>query len=133
MKLGKIVKDYRTSQRLSMGKFAKLANLSKAYISMLEKGENPATKRPISPSLETIQNIAHAMNVDFEFLISQIEGNQMGARDGDTSLTVTQNATLKAINDKVGQLHPKRQKTVLKAVIEQLEEQLEEEEQGALE
>lgn len=77
MRIGTIIKEYRSTHKLSMEKFAELAGKSKGYISMLEKGENPNTKKPISPSLETLQNIASAMNMDFDILVSQLDDNQL--------------------------------------------------------
>ena len=77
MRIGTIIKEYRSIHKLSMEKFAELAGKSKGYISMLEKGENPNTKKPISPSLETLQNIASAMNMDFDILVSQLDDNQL--------------------------------------------------------
>jgi transcriptional regulator with XRE-family HTH domain len=37
MKLGEIIKNYRTENDISMREFAKMADMSNAYVSMLEK------------------------------------------------------------------------------------------------
>ena len=43
MHLGEIIKEYRDKNKLSMDKFAKMANVSKAYISVLERNQRPKT------------------------------------------------------------------------------------------
>lgn len=49
MFLGEIVKKYRLEHKISMDEFARLSGLSKGYISMLEKNENPRTKKTDIP------------------------------------------------------------------------------------
>lgn len=61
MTLGDIVKRYRSDNHLSMDDFARLSGLSKGYISMLERNENPISKKPIVPSLTTIKGVAQAL------------------------------------------------------------------------
>lgn len=73
MDLGALVKEYRISNNITMQEFADRGDLSKGYISMLEKGENPQTKKPIIPSLETIKKCAVAMNIPFDELLSKID------------------------------------------------------------
>ena len=50
MKIGAIVKEYRQRKKLTMEEFANKIGKSKGYISMLEKGENPQTHKPIAPN-----------------------------------------------------------------------------------
>ena len=59
MKLGELLKSYRTEHKLSMDAFCELSDLTKGYISMLEKNEHPKSKKPIVPSYETIEKIAN--------------------------------------------------------------------------
>lgn len=75
MRLGDIIHKYRESHDMSMGDFAKLANVSKAYIGFLEKGINPKTGKDFAPSIKTIQSVAKAMNMDFDELFNMIDGN----------------------------------------------------------
>lgn len=70
MHLGEIVKKYRIENEMSMDEFAKRSGLSKGYISMLEKNENPKTKKEIVPTLETINSVADAIGVELDFLLS---------------------------------------------------------------
>ena len=73
MKLGNKIKLFRLEKKLTMQQLADLSGKSKGYISLLEKGINPQTRKPIEPSLEAIQNIANALNVDLEDLISDTD------------------------------------------------------------
>lgn len=46
MKIGEWVKQYRKEHGLSMQTFGDMCGLSRAYISILEKGINPTTNKP---------------------------------------------------------------------------------------
>lgn len=85
MTLGDLIKKYRKDTDLSMDEFAERAKLSKGYISMLEKNINPKTGQPIAPSLQTIKQVASALNMDFEVVISAID-QDVDLRRPDDSL-----------------------------------------------
>ena len=76
MTIGDINKNYRTANDLSMDNFGKLASLSKAYISILERGSNPRNNKPVIPSIDTLRAIAQAMNMDLNELINLLDDNQ---------------------------------------------------------
>lgn len=76
MYLGEIIKNYRQTNNISMNDFAKLANLSKPYISMLEKNKNSRSGKPIIPSVVTLKKVAKAMNISFDDLIKQLDAGQ---------------------------------------------------------
>lgn len=76
MLLGDIIKDYRSKHNLSMQNFADLIHSSKSYVSMLEKNYNPATGKPISPSLETLKLISVAIHIDIDTLLKMLDGEQ---------------------------------------------------------
>lgn len=75
MTLGDIIKNYRTMHQLSMDAFAEKSGISKAYISLLEKNAHPKTRKPIAPSIQCIRQVADAMNMDFNILFAQLEGD----------------------------------------------------------
>lgn len=77
MTLGEVVKAYRAEHKLSMDAFAKLSNLSKGYISMLEKNRNPRTGKPIVPSIDTYIGVAQAMNMSIEELMRLVGSEQL--------------------------------------------------------
>ena len=74
--LGEYIKKYRTDHRYSMDEFAKRVNMSKAYISILERNYNPSTGKAAVPSLETIRRVALATGTDFNELIAMLDGDQ---------------------------------------------------------
>jgi transcriptional regulator with XRE-family HTH domain len=63
MTLGDYIRSYRKKENLSQREFALKCNLSNGYISMLERGLNPKTKEPITPSLIQLKKIADGMGV----------------------------------------------------------------------
>lgn len=72
MKLGEYVKLYREEIGMSQRDFAKLCNLSNAYISQLETGKNPKTGEPIEPSIKTYKAIAVATGVTIDKLFEAL-------------------------------------------------------------
>ena len=76
MKIGDYVKNYRREHGLSMQAFGDKCNLSRAYISILEKGINPTTNKPFSPTLETLKKIADVTNTDLDTLLKMLDDNQ---------------------------------------------------------
>ena len=76
MKLGELLKSYRTEHKLSMDAFCELSDLTKGYISMLEKNEHPKSKKPIVPSYDTIEKIAKGMQVSTDDLINMLDDEQ---------------------------------------------------------
>ena len=76
MKLGELLKSYRTEHKLSMDAFCELSDLTKGYISMLEKNEHPKSKKPIVPSYDTIEKIAKGMLISTDDLINMLDDEQ---------------------------------------------------------
>ena len=95
MKLGEIIKKYRTEHRESMGDFATKTGLSKTYISMLEKNLNTSTGKPVIPSIPTLTKCAIAMNLTLDELIPLLDPDQI------IDLTAT---TTKIIQSKVDEI-----------------------------
>lgn len=72
MTLGDVIKEFRELNNLSMEEFAKMSNLSKSYISMLENNKDPRGN-PIRPSIETFDKVATTIGVDLDTLISKVD------------------------------------------------------------
>ena len=75
MTLGDAIKEYRSARGLSQDIIAARSNLSKAYISILERNKNPKTGEPPVPTLKTIKAIAAAIESDFDTLFSKLDCN----------------------------------------------------------
>lgn len=76
MKLGEWIKSYRFQHNLSMQDMADICGFSKAYISMLEKGINPSTNKPVSPTIQAFEKIAKATGQDVDSLLRILDDEQ---------------------------------------------------------
>ena len=76
MEIKDYVYNYRKEHGLSMQAFGKKCGLSRAYISILEKGFNPATGKPFVPGLATLKRIADCTGADIENLITMLDGDE---------------------------------------------------------
>lgn len=76
MKLSLWIYNYRKEHALSMQAMADLCGLSKQYVSVLEKGINPNTKKEFVPSIETVKKIADGTGTDLTTLISLLGKDQ---------------------------------------------------------
>lgn len=76
MYIGEIIKEYRTNHQLSQRAFASRTALSPSYINTLEKIYNSKTGRPYSVTTDVANELAKAMNMSIEELLSKINGNQ---------------------------------------------------------
>lgn len=133
MKLGELLKSYRTEHKLSMDAFCELSDLTKGYISMLEKNEHPKSKKPIIPSYETIEKIAKGMRISVESLIDMLDDDQeiqinstppqLKSITMSTTLPDTPDLLTQQITDKVVQLTTPNKRIVLRTSEKLLESQ----------
>lgn len=74
MDLGKIIRNYRELNGLSLRQFAARCNdISAGYISIIELGANPATGKPSMPSVEKLSSIAQGMGMTLDELLEKME------------------------------------------------------------
>lgn len=73
MTLSELILSYRKEHGLSQRQFAIASNLSNGYISMLEKGINPNTLQPITPTLPVLKKLANGMNTTIEDILSKVD------------------------------------------------------------
>lgn len=74
MKLGQIITEYRREHSMSQRQFAeKCGNLTNGYVSMLENDRNPATGKPIIPSLDKLKSIASTMGITLQRLLDEAD------------------------------------------------------------
>ncbi|MBR0290116.1 MAG: helix-turn-helix transcriptional regulator [Selenomonadaceae bacterium] len=76
MKLGEWLAMYRARNNLTLQNMADACGFSKAYASMLEKGVNPTTGKPVSPTIQTFEKIAKATGQDLDSLLKILDGDQ---------------------------------------------------------
>lgn len=82
MTLDELIVQYRAEHGLSQRQFAVECGLSNGYISMLERGKNPKTRLPITPTLPALQKLASGMHMSLTELFSMIEDMPIDLSDG---------------------------------------------------
>lgn len=73
MKLRDLIRSYRDSHDLSQRQFAIQCNLSNGYISILEKGINPNTGKPVTPTIPQLKKLADGMAISLNELLEQVD------------------------------------------------------------
>lgn len=74
MKLGDFVKNYRKRHNnMSQRELASICGLSNALISMIEKGINPSTNQPITPTLPTLKKLVNGMQITLDELFEAVD------------------------------------------------------------
>jgi transcriptional regulator with XRE-family HTH domain len=66
VKFGRVIRQNRKNRGLSQEVLAELAGISRSFLSEVERGST-------TPSLDTMQKIADALNESLSFLINQYE------------------------------------------------------------
>lgn len=73
MTLSELIRSYRSEHKLSQRQFALQCDLSNGYISFLEKGMNPQTKQPITPTLPALKKLADGMGITLNDLFNIVD------------------------------------------------------------
>ena len=100
MTLKEYVIEYRKSHKISQRKFAAMCDLSNGFISMLEKGDNPHTQKPITPSLKKLKKLATGMGISLDELLSVTDDIQLNL----TAFDLEDSSTMESFSDKEIQL-----------------------------
>ena len=88
MKIGDLIVQYRTSHGLSQRQFASACCLSNGYISMLERGKNPATNKPVTPTIPQLKKLANGMCTTLMDLLDQVDDMPIDLNGQDSCLPV---------------------------------------------
>lgn len=73
MNLGDLIREYRDTHDLSQRQFAIQCDLSNGYISILEKGINPSTGKPVTPTLPQLKKLADGMRISLTELFEKAD------------------------------------------------------------
>ncbi|WP_018659788.1 helix-turn-helix domain-containing protein [Allofustis seminis] len=119
MKIGERISQLRKNHGYAMQTLADKSNLTKGYISMLEKGINPGTGKEIIPSLETVQNISNAFNMSLDMFLDGVQDSVKLPQLNKTELP----SILQKINKVSENLSEPRQEKVYHFAEHQLEQQ----------
>ncbi len=69
-RLGKFIKSKREEMKLSLRSMEERTGLSRTYLSILERGHDIRTGKPVSPTIESMRKLAKGLGVPLEELIS---------------------------------------------------------------
>ena len=73
MTLSELICKYRTEHDLSQRQFAAKCDLSNGYISMLEKGTNPNTGKPLIPTIPKLTQLAAGLDMSLTELFESVD------------------------------------------------------------
>ena len=73
MKLGDLIRSYRESHDISQRQFALRCDLSNGYISILERGINPNTQKPVTPTIPQLKKLADGMGITLSELFDSVD------------------------------------------------------------
>ena len=98
MNLGEIIKEYRKTNKISMGDLAEKTGISKSYISIIESNfkMNGRKKAPV-PSIQTIKKLADGTGLNFEDLLKSIDGEISLVENDDIKVNNIHPITFKKI------------------------------------
>lgn len=68
--LGPFIQKKRKERGLSLRDFSVLCGLSHSYLDSLEKGKDPRTSKPVSPTIDTIKKLAKGLGLPINDLIN---------------------------------------------------------------
>lgn len=75
MTYGDVILQYRKDHNLSQRAFSMKCGLSNSYIAFLENNRNPTTGKTIKPTIESLTQIAKAMDMDLGEFLSMVDGD----------------------------------------------------------
>lgn len=73
MKLGDLIREYREQHDLSQRQFADRCDLSNGYISILEKGANPNTGKPVTPTIPQLKKLASGLGMSMMDMLELVD------------------------------------------------------------
>ena len=73
MTLGEFIQKYRLEHDLSQRQFAQKCGVSNGYISLLERGFNRKTGKPVTPTFQQVQKIADGMGVIVDDIFASVD------------------------------------------------------------
>ncbi len=73
MKLGDLIREYRELHDISQRQFADRCDLSNGYISILEKGTNPNTGKPVTPTIPQLKKLATGLGMTMMEMLESVD------------------------------------------------------------
>ena len=82
MKLGDLIREYRAQHDLSQRQFADKCDLSNGYISILEKGTNPNTGKPVIPTIPQLKKLANGLGITVMEMLESVDDMPIDITEG---------------------------------------------------
>ena len=86
MTLSDIVQEYCREHDMSYRRFADMCGLTSGYITMLVKGENPNTGKPLRPTIDTYVKLADGMGITVSELFKRMDDAPIDFNSPDTGI-----------------------------------------------
>ncbi|AVX21639.1 Helix-turn-helix [Carboxydocella sporoproducens DSM 16521] len=84
-KLGEYIRNKRKERGLSLRECARMCDISHSYLDSLEKGKDPRTNKPVSPTIDTLKKISKGLGVPINELLEaadiKTDPNHLGRTD----------------------------------------------------
>lgn len=75
--LGQYIKEKRREKKLSLRELEELSQISRAYLSILERGSDLRSGSPVKPTLATLQKLAKGLDLCLEELINASNSDEL--------------------------------------------------------
>lgn len=67
--LGQYLQNERNKRNMSLREFSKYLGISHSYLNKLENGVDSRTGKPVSPTIEMLNDISKSLHVSLEYLL----------------------------------------------------------------
>lgn len=67
--LGQYLQNERNKRNMSLREFSKYLGISHSYLNKLENGVDSRTGKPVSPTIEMLNDISRSLHVSLEYLL----------------------------------------------------------------
>ena len=99
MDLRNFIIKYRAEHGLSQRQFSEACGMSNGYISMIERGENPKTKLPVTPTLTALKKMASGMGMTLSALLTEVDDMDVNLIDNSSKKKTALNMEGGLMND----------------------------------
>ena len=119
MTLSELIIEYRNEHGISQRQLANTCGLSNGYISMLEKGLNPSTGLPVTPTLPKLKQLATGMGMTLTDLMVKVDDMPIEIYDDEENkklIPEIENELDKQIMSAISGLTPEKKQQALRYI-----------------
>ena len=104
MTLGEFIQSYRAEHGLSQRQFAHNCDLSHSYISMIERGINPRSDKPIVPTIGQLKKIADGMGMSMMSLFEIVDDMPVDVSEPNASARAFEDGRVSSLDSEIASL-----------------------------